>query len=828
MESGIESHRFIDSIIFVRLGISRMNSKATFSLTTALLVVSSISGTAQAVEANVFAPRHFSTANHDDIVTLDEVVVTSRRRVEKEQEVPAPNSVISGKELEDKGLYQVQDLQQALPNVTSQFLHARQSSLAVRGIGNNTANEGLEGSVGVYLDNVYLGRPGQAIFDLLDLQQIELSRGPQGTLFGKNTTAGVLNISTQLPTFYKEGYLEASAGNRAYSQFKGSVSGPINELVAGRVSFYKTHDDGWVKNLYDNNRLDGIDRQGIRGQILYKPNDGFNLRLIVESDSEHDSTGTLIPYAYGPLNRGTAATNLPIGTAGSNATTAANWYALAGATHIISNPKDYQVNINDAQTQKVGQGAYSAEANWTLSGYTLTSISAWRFWNFVPQNDLDLTNLPGITGGLKAHEDQFSQELRIASLTGGFFDYVAGAYYYHQNVSSRNEYDSGTAGSTLTAGAYPGNVNSSGYGEAKTDSIAIFGQDTLHFTKQFELTTGLRVTSESKKARVLQNSSATLTGAPLSPPYSLIPVFKAWDSGELGHTDNSLAGLLTPSYKFNEQLLGYATLSHGEKSGGYNVNSVASPGSALGVAAITIKPEKANNVELGFKSAWMDNRIQANANLFLTRVQDYQATTSVYYPVTNAFLSELTNVGDLTSKGLEWDIKAAASKNLTLTFNGAYTDARFDAGQATAPFESFNLSPANPALQGYGKGVVNLAGNKVNGAPAWIGNLGVAYKIRSSNNDENYFNLNYALRSSSYGDINNSSYSKIPGYGLLNLRAGKYFGQSASGRWDASVWAKNALNRHYYLGVVPQMINEYVASAGQPLSLGATLRYDFY
>ena len=275
-------------------------------------------------------------------------------------------------------------------------------------------------------------------------------------------------------------------------------------------------------------------------------------------------------------------------------------------------------------------------------------------------------------------------------------------------------------------------------------------------------------------------------------------------------------------------MLGYATLSHGEKSGGYNVNSVVSPGSALGNSAITIKPEKANNAELGFKTTWFDNRIQANANLFLTKVQDYQATTSVYYGVTNSFLGELTNVGDLTSKGLEWDIKAAATKNLTLTFNGAYTDARFDTGQTIAPFEDFNLSPANLALQGYGKGTINLAGNKVNGAPTWIGNFGGEYKSRLSNNDENYLDVNYALRSSSYGDINNSIYSKIPGYGLLNIRAGLRFGQNTSGRWDMSVWAKNALNTHYYLGLVPQMINEYVASVGQPLSVGATLRYDFY
>ena len=798
-----------------------MSSKNIFALTAGALLVASVYGPARAAETNT---SDSSAAKQAEPVTLEKVTVSSRRRVEKEQDVPTPISVISGQVLEEKGLYQVQDLQQALPNVTSQFLHARQSSIAVRGIGNNTANEGLEGSVGIYLDNVYLGRPGQAVFDLLDLQQIELARGPQGTLFGKNTTAGVLNITTEQPTFDKVGHLEATLGNRKYEQFKGGYSGPLNDTVAVRVSAYKTHDDGWLKNLNGGPNLDEINRQGLRGQVLYKPNNDFNLRLIAESNAEHSSTGTLVPYSYGPLPASTPA----------NPLTYADRLTKLGATP-ITNPYNYQVNLDAPQQANIAQDAYSAEANWKLGDYTLTSISAWRFWNFSPKNDLDTSTLPGITGGFKTHEDQFSQELRLASPTGGFSDYVVGGYYYHQNVHSNNEYDTGASGSATSGASYPSNGILSGYGEAKTDSLAVFGQDTLHFNKQFDLTTGLRATSENKKAHVIQNVTTTSAGVPFSGPlavYSTTPVLAAWDSGALGHTDNSFAGLLTPSYRLNEQVLTFATLSHGEKSGGYNVNSVASPGStygpgsAAGLALITIKPEKANNAELGVKTTWLENRVQVNANLFLTKVRDYQAISTLYNAASNSYLSYLTNVGDVTSKGLEWDIKAAASKNLTLTFNGAYTSAKFDNGQGSTPFEKYNIS-ATPALQGYGKGFILLAGNTLNGAPKWIGNLGGEYKIRSTNNDEQYYDVNVALRSTSFGDINNSSLSKIPGYGLLNLRAGYRFGQSSSGRWDASVFAKNALNKHYFLGLTSTS-SMYAASAGEPLTVGAKLRYDFY
>lgn len=148
---------------------------------------------------------------------LEITSVTARRRLEKEQDVPASISVIKGEQLEASRIYQVQDLPQLMPNLTAQFLQPRQSSIAIRGIGNNPANEGLEGSAGLYIDNVFLGRPGLAVFDLLDIEQLDLLRGPQGTLFGKNTTAGVLNITTRKPVFKDEASAEISFGARDYA-----------------------------------------------------------------------------------------------------------------------------------------------------------------------------------------------------------------------------------------------------------------------------------------------------------------------------------------------------------------------------------------------------------------------------------------------------------------------------------------------------------------------------------------------------------------------------------------------------------------------------------
>ncbi|MBG6082393.1 TonB-dependent receptor [Rubrivivax gelatinosus] len=743
----------------------------------------------------------------DEPVGVESITVTARRRSEDAQDVPAPISVLSARDLEAQRLYQVQDLQQALPNVTAQFLHARQSSVSVRGIGNNTANEGLEGSAGIYLDNVFLGRPGQAVFDLLDVEQIDLLRGPQGTMFGKNTTAGVLNITTRAPTFQPEAAVEASLGNRHYTQLKASYSGPLADTVAFRVAAYGTHDDGWLENVVRHETLDEINRKGLRTQLLLKPDEGFSLRLIAEHNQERSSTGTLVPYAFGPLNRGAFNSQ-------SNYTNYADWARRLGATPVVTDPDKYEVALNDEQRADAIQNALSAEANWQLGEHRLSSITAWRNWRFDPRNDIDGTSLPGITGGFTTREKQFSQELRLASPADRVFDYVVGAYYYHQNIYSLNRYDTGAAAATLSGGGYPANNALSGRGDATTDSFALFGQGTLHFESGLNLTGGLRATTEKKQGRVRQNDLEAAS------PYSALPIFAAWDSGELERRDDSLAALLTASGKLSARSLVYATLSHGEKSGGYNVNSVASPGSAFGPDAITVEPEKANNLELGFKSALLDNRLQVNANLFVTKVRDYQAVTTQFYAPTNGFLQVLTNVGDVTSKGVEFDVKGQLTRALSLSFNGAYTRATFDNGSGPTPFEVYN--------GGYGRGSQSIAGNEVNGAPKWTANLGAQYRHFVADGVEFYANGHYAWRSSTYGDLNNSVYSRIPSYALVNLAAGWRLAAADGGGWDLSLWVRNAFDKHHYLGLTSVGNNAYFASAGQPRTLGATLRYDFF
>lgn len=767
---------------------------------------------------------------------LETTHVTARRRLEKEQDVPAAISVVSGEQLEANRIYQLQDLPQLLPNLTVQFQHPRQSSIAIRGIGSNPANEGLEGSAGLYIDNVFLGRPGLAVFDLLDIEQADLLRGPQGTLFGKNTTAGVLNITTRKPVFTSENSAEASLGSRDYTQYKAMVNQAINDVAAFRIAAYKTHDDGWVRNTYDGKNLNEINRTGVRGQLLLKPSDAFNLRVIAEHHEEDSSTGSLVPYSYAPWTPNPTSLTVigihpvtlqpifgpdyshstPAGTANSNATNALTQANNLGASNRDYDPKDYKATLNSRQRVRTKQDALSAEANWELNGYTLTSITAWRRWAFKPNNDMDRTDLDALTGGTNVEHKQYSQEVRLASPLSDTFDYVLGGFYYYQDLANHEAYNSGPAALALTT-IYPNNSKLTGTGYAKTNSYALFGQGTWHLTDRLDLTGGLRYTLEKKEARVVQDKA--VTPGPIFPN----PLLEFYDTGVQHQTDESISTLLTGSYWINEHILGYTTLSSSEKSGGFNVNGVASPGSVLGTQALNIDPEKAKNLEFGIKSSWLDQRLIANTSLFLTKVRDYQAATNT--AINNSYTGLLTNVGDITSKGLELDMRGQVNSHLTVNFNGAYTDARFDRGTAPTPAEEFN-GPGGTAESGYGKGLRSIAGNRVNGASRWAFSSGAQWRWNPTDNVEHYTSAQYSWRSETYADINNSRYSKIAGYGILNLSSGIRM-QHGRHQWDVSIWARNLLDKRYFLSLTNTGSNAYMGSAGQPRTLGVTLRYDF-
>ncbi|WP_085702762.1 TonB-dependent receptor [Pseudomonas sp. B15(2017)] len=731
---------------------------------------------------------------------LETVTVTTRRREESSQDVPTPMSVVSGQTLETQRVYRIQDLQQLVPSVNVAYMHARQSSVSIRGLGNNPASDGLEGSVGLYIDNVYLGRPGMAVFDLMDIEQLEVLRGPQGTLFGKNTTAGVINISTRAPSFTPERSIETSFGEDGYFQTKGTLSGPLNDQLAGRISAYRTRSDDDIKNEFNGHDLNGGSRDGFRAQLLFKPNEDFNLRWIGDYNEEDSSAGTRVLFNTGPTINGV---NLYSTRA-----------AAAGAT--LVNGSHRKVNLDNDQHVTVHQGGTSVEANWTLpSDFTLTSVSSYRFWNFTPRNDDGLNVAATYNAGVSVEDKQYSQEFRLASPKGEFFDYVLGAYYFGSDLDNKSfayygpqaDIWNGTPRGALA------NVNSVGRGHIKTDSFALFAQGTWHLTPRLDFTAGVRGTYEEKNAWVNRDApvgGAAVTGAAANARRGRTG---AYDSGDLNQYSSSPSGLLNLSYRFTDDLLGYATLSHGEKSGG--VNLVVGSAPTAGADSLLIGTERANNAELGFKSTLWDRRLQLNANVFWTQVNAYQ--TNAYDDVNR--VQYLTNAGSVRSRGVEFDSTVIPVRGLTLNFNGSYNDVSYLSYKDAPCPPEVSQAPGAPAS-------CDLSGHQVVGASKWIGNANGKYEWNLDNGLQPYVTGSYAFRSKAVGTVEDSDYGQIPSYAVVNLSTGLR-GDFNQGQWDVSLWLKNAFDKTYYTTLWTGGNGGYEGLLGTPRTLGVTGRYDF-
>jgi len=766
----------------------------------ALLVAGSASwthGYAAETETPVPAPAgKTATATSQ----LETVTVTTRRREESSQDVPTPMSVVSGQTLETQRVYRIQDLQQLVPSVNVAYMHARQSSVSIRGLGNNPASDGLEGSVGLYIDNVYLGRPGMAVFDLMDIEQLEVLRGPQGTLFGKNTTAGVINISTRAPSFTPERSIETSVGEDGYFQTKGTLSGPLNDQLAGRISAYRTRSDGDIKNEFNGHDLNGGSRDGFRAQLLFKPNENFNLRWIGDYNEEDSSAGTRVLYNTGPTINGV---NLYQSRANA-----------AGAT--LVNGSHRKVNLDNDQHVTVHQGGTSVEANWTLpSDFTLTSISSYRYWNFTPANDDGLNVAATYNAGVSVEDKQYSQEFRLASPKGESFDYVLGAYYFGSDLDNKSfayygpqaDIWNGTPRDALA------NVGSVGRGHIQTDSFALFAQGTWHLTPRLDFTAGVRGTYEEKNAWVNRDApvgGAAVTGAAATARRGRTG---AYDSGDLNQYSSSPSGLLNLSYRITDDLLGYATLSHGEKSGG--VNLVVGSAPTAGADSLLIGTERANNAELGFKSTLWDRRLQLNANLFWTQVNAYQ--TNAYDDVNR--VQYLTNAGSVRSRGVEFESTVIPLRGLTLNFNGSFNDVSYLSYKDAPCPPEVSLAPGAPAS-------CDLSGHQVVGASKWIGNANGKYEWNLANGLQPYVTGSYAFRSKAVGTVEDSDYGQIPSYAVVNLSTGLR-GDFNQGQWDVSLWLKNAFDKTYYTTLWTGGNGGYEGLLGTPRTLGVTGRYDF-
>jgi iron complex outermembrane receptor protein len=747
-----------------------------------------------------------------------EIIVTaSRRRDENAQDVPIALSVVSAESLQQRGDYTLLQVQQQVPSLQVYSFNPRNTNINIRGLGSNVAltNDGLENGVGFYIDNVYYGRVGLSQFDLVDLQRIEVLRGPQGTLFGKNTTAGVVNITSRLPSFTPELSVEASIGNYGYAQVRASASGPIvPDLVAVRLSGAVTQRDGYLYNITTNTDAQDYYNASVRGQVLITPSDDIELRLIGDYSKQKQKFALTVfvdhheTYANGatiPNNFLQRAARFP-----SYTLPAFDPFARQGEAD-----GHYQANME-------GYGV-SGQLDWNLGFAKLTSITAYRWWDWYPSNDGDGTSLPIVTVAQQQNfQRQFSQELRLASDSDGPLNYVIGGYYFWQTVRGYGSFGYGPAAAlwnvptvpAVVANAALNGFTAASYSEPITKSLAGFGQVDWKVTDSLTLTAGLRYTNEEKSGVFEQfwtggNDLSGLTAQQRATAIALRTQFNPVTSYETGFTDDSLGGLVSLAWKVAPDVLVYATYSRGNKSGGLNLTSLPA-----GVSP-DVAPEKVANYEAGFKTQLLDRRVTFNGAVYWTEITDYQTTILEQVANTVSFRQYIANIPKVRSRGAEADLNFAASDNLSLFASAAYTDAEYvEYTNAPQAVERLNESA-----------VQDLSGKPLPGAPEFTYSLGgeAHGKVASLGGRtlELYAYADWSHRSSFNTSASNSIWAQVPAYGTANARLGL---RTEDGPVDISIWAKNLFDREYFTTLSGANTGVVTGQLGEPATYGVTVR----
>ena len=734
-----------------------------------------------------------------------DIVVTARRRQESAQDVPIALSVLGTAQLDATGTFALSQVQQLIPALQIVVLNPKNSFINVRGFGSNVAvaNNGIDNGVGVYIDQVYYPRVSSAQFDLVDLERIEVLRGPQGTLFGRNTTAGAINITSRAPSFTPDFTFEANVGDYDYLQVRATASAPfIGDSVAFRISGAITRRNGFIDNLATGETLQNYDNQSLRGQLLIKPNGALSLRLIADYSNQdlRCCGGPLVGY-FIRYDDGTPVANSFLERIGR-----------AGYVPPPLAPFARRVDADVRQRARQSMYGFSGQADLDLGGATLTAITAYRALRWDPVNDVDATPLPVFTDAFQGdRQKQFSQEVRLASNGERTLDYVLGVYCFRQIVRGYGEVGYGAAAPNWFLPALPASLSTaalsgfhtSSFSNPETKGYAAFGESTWRLTDRL----ALRFTHEDKQGRFeqVQDGGANLA---LLPPalagaaQAIRNGFSANQAFTAKRSDDSLSGKLTLSYKAAPDILLYASYARGAKSGGLNLTAIPA------TVPRTVRPEQVDSYETGLKSELFDRTLTLNLAAYWIDISDYQTVISEQLPGTVTPLSYLANIPSARSRGIEGDAVWSPVPTLSFSASAAFTD---------ATYRSYLNGPAPVET---GAAIADLSGRRLAGVSRFAYTLG-ADLARPIGAVDLYSRADWSYRSSFYTAVSDSRFSRVPAYGLLNLRIGV---RDKMRRWDIAFWARNLLDKDYFQALSAAATGVITGTLGDPRTVGATLR----
>lgn len=687
--------------------------------------------------------------------TLDAITVTARRREETLQDVPVSVSAFSEDRLRDLQADDISGIQYSVPNLTLEQGDASNAVIFLRGIGQNDSLAFVESGVAVYLDDVFVSRSQAAFLDTFDIERIEVLRGPQGTLYGRNSPGGAVKFISKAPPQDLEAYLEVGGGRFDFLTAKGSVGGTlVDNLVRGRVAFSATGHDGFSRNSFLGGRDGDSESYAGRGSLLFTPRDDIDITFTVDGKVSRPDTSRS-PVRVTDL----VAFEDPFGAPGM-------------PTVFGPNENNFVVETNANGLNDLTSYGFTAKVDWRLSpSWTLESITSYREMEFDLVLDTDGSPLPVLDVVLFQDQEQFSQELRAGYDAGRGLTFTGGVFFFHDSDLTLAGFDlsaAGVFGFPVVAFGFP--TSQLADTDQDTDSIAVFGHATIDLTDRANLELGLRYTYDEKTSKrrfenffdpdlqVTQNFPPFLSGVGVPGPE--FRGKKNWDA---------FTPRVALSYAISDDAMAYGSVSRGFKSGGFDGRANS------GFGFQPFSPEKVWAFEGGVKSSWFANRLTANAAYFYNRYRDLQVTSFGQDPDSGFFQSLFTNAAAARIQGVELDLAARPLDALTLNATVGFMDAEYRKFEALVNGEVTDVSD---------RSLINT--------PRWNASLGATIERSVGSNHLARLHVDAAYRGDVANEITDSPELRQDEYVIVNAFVSL---TTYDQRWEVRAGAKNLTDR---------------------------------
>jgi len=795
--------------------MNKMGIKTIFTLSACALAISTAMAQEQVKsENNIQKPKQ---------ATLEVIQVTAQKRPENAQDTPISMNVLSGSDLTEKSIEKIDDLQYSVPN-----LHMTETGIStqlfIRGIGTGN-NQGFEQSVGQYIDGIHYGRPQLLRMPFLDIERIEVLKGPQSIMFGKNSVAGALNLSSAKPTEDTEAHvgLQYQPAIGA-TELTAMLSGSLTDTLSARIALRDYSEDGYVDNSFKKRDETQREESAIRLSLLWQPNDEMNFLFKVEQD-EFEGTGRQIEVIRDdPALAGSA---IP------GANYAQILTMLGHPDAITENEYNYQRQADAEESNTNSLNNATLTANFQLGDYTLTSISGFVSYDFVETCDCDYTAAPVFSVFIDEEYQQFSQEVRLVSPVGEKFDWLGGLFYQSSELGFDDDIkipENSILG--LVSGGALASLRGQGAGrnyQLDTDMWSVFFQGRYHFTEALTLTLGGRYSSETKTSARVMNVTELTTGDITQDPMSPIlfdTVFGIQNEqsplSPQGHNlsgtrdETSFTPLINVSYKFDENIMAYASATTGFKAGGFDAR-------ANNTNSWEFEEEEATAYEVGIKSLLLDDTLEVNLSFYRTEYDNLQVSQ-----FDGVLGFNVGNAEETLVQGIEVEGRWIVMDGLSLQYGLAYLDHEY------IDFTNGNCHSRQVPdgdMGADGNQLCDYTGKSGQYTPTFTGNLGFDYFTDISFWGFEYFRttLGFYHSAKQNVDVNLNPLYEVDSYTKVDMRIAL-----ESENWNIALFGKNMTNEEVltYVGNNPLSgstfgTNTFYGFVDRPAVYGVQVDYNF-